>query len=73
MKRINDQLTTTLSEFKDNPEDLVRQADEEPLLVLADDKPVFYVLAPEIYECLLEALDDADIAIQLMVEKRIEV
>jgi len=73
MKRINDQLTTILSEFKDDPEGLVQRADQEPLLVLADDKPVFYVLVPEIYECLLEALDDADMAIQLMVEKRIEV
>jgi len=73
MDRINDSLITSLSEFKARPLDLIQQANKEPFVVLNHNKPAFYVLTPEIYEALLEALDDADLAIELMVEKRVKV
>ncbi len=62
MKRILTSMTTTISEFKKNPNLEVRKAGDEPFAVLTNNKPSFYVISPEHYEEICEILWENDIA-----------
>ena len=62
MKRILTSMTTTISEFKKNPNLEVRKAGDEPFAVLTNNKPSFYVISPEHYEEICEILWEHDIA-----------
>lgn len=54
-------MTTTISEFKKNPNLEVRKAGDEPFAVLTNNKPSFYVLSPEQYETLCEKVWEREI------------
>ena len=54
-------MTTTISEFKKNPNLEVRTAGDEPFAVLTNNKPSFYVLSPEQYETLCEKVWEREI------------
>jgi PHD/YefM family antitoxin component YafN of YafNO toxin-antitoxin module len=56
MERILTEMTTTISKFKENPAQAVRQAKGEPFAVLTNNKASFYVLSPEYYDKLLELI-----------------
>jgi antitoxin StbD len=47
---------TSISEFKDNPNAILKEANGEPFVVLNNNKPSFYVIRPELYESIAELL-----------------
>jgi antitoxin StbD len=54
MEKVLTEMTTTISKFKENPAQVVREANGEPFAVLSNNKASFYVLSPEFYDYLLE-------------------
>ena len=54
-------LSVSMTEFKKNSAKIVRSADRKPVAVLNHNKPAFYMLAPELFEALLEELDDKEL------------
>lgn len=56
MRRILTDLTTTISEFRKNPNQAVEDAKGKPFAVLTNNKPSFYVLTPKDYDELMERL-----------------
>ena len=61
METIYADLSVSMTEFKKNPAKIVRSADRKPVAVLNHNKPAFYMLAPELFEALLEELDDKEL------------
>jgi antitoxin StbD len=61
MDEIFAELTTTISEFKKNPNDVVKKAKNKPFAVLTNNKASFYVLSPEYYDQLLEKIWELEI------------
>ena len=68
MERVYSEITASISELKANPMDVIRAAEGEPVAVLNRNIPAFYCIAPDLYETMLEALDD--MALRELVEKR---
>ena len=62
MDAILTQLSTSITEFKRNPNEVVAQAHGEAFAVLTNNKPSFYVLTPAQYASLLEAQWERDLA-----------
>ena len=62
MDKIMTELTTSISEFKKNPNREVERAGKSPFAVLTNNKPSFYVLSPELYDEIAELLFDLQIA-----------
>jgi antitoxin StbD len=48
--------STSISEFKENPNAILKEADGEPFVVLTNNKPSFYVIRPDLYESFAELL-----------------
>jgi len=61
MDTIYADLSVSMTEFKKNPAKIVRSADKKPVAVLSHNKPAFYMLAPELFEALLQELDDKEL------------
>lgn len=55
MDAIFTELTTTISEFKKNPNEVVKEAKHKPFAVLTNNKASFYVMSPEYYDALLKS------------------
>lgn len=62
MEPIMTDLTTSISDFKVNPNREMQKAGNKPFAVLTNNKPSFYVLSPKAYDEILEALWQAGIA-----------
>ena len=60
MEQIRTSLTTSISEFKKNPNSEVSKAGNKPFAVLTNNRPSFYVLPPELYEQLVEIITDLE-------------
>ena len=58
MEEILSRMTVSISEFKDNPSKVVRQADDAVFCVLNNNKPAFYVVTPEKWEQIMDDLED---------------
>ena len=61
MEMINGMLTTSISEFKKNPNAEVRKAKGLPFAVLTNNKPGFFVIPAKKYEEYLDYLFDKHI------------
>jgi antitoxin StbD len=59
-----------VSEFKRAPNEIVAEANGEPIAVLTNNKPSFYVISPSAYEELLEKIWEVEITPTLL--KRID-
>jgi antitoxin StbD len=55
-------LSVSMTEFKKNPAKVMRSADNRPVAVLSHNKPAFYMLAPELFQALLDELEDKELA-----------
>lgn len=55
-------MTTSISEFKKNPNEAVRQAHKRPFAVLTNNRPSFYVITPELFEKISEMLFEIEAA-----------
>ena len=58
MKTILSDLSVSMTEFKKNPNEALRESGGRTVAVLSHNKPVFYMVPPERYEAMLEAIDD---------------
>jgi len=54
MQKIATNRVTSISKFKTNPAQLLREANGEAFAVLTNNEATFYVLSPKRYEELLE-------------------
>ncbi len=53
--------SVSISEFKKNPAQVLREAGEMPIAVLSHSCPTFYMVAPKVFEAMLEELADRDL------------
>ena len=68
MERILSEATAGISELKANPMLVIEDAGGEPLAILNHNKPAFYCIPPQLYEAIIEMLDD--VVLRDLVEKR---
>lgn len=54
-------LTISMSEFKKNPAQVLRTAEEKPVAVLNHNRPAFYMISPGLFEALTERLADQEL------------
>jgi antitoxin StbD len=54
MEHIFSEYTISISELKRNPAAIVREAHGRSVAVLNHNKPAFYIVAPEVYESMIE-------------------
>jgi antitoxin StbD len=54
-------LSVSMSEFKKNPAEVLRNAGEKPVAVLNHNRPAFYMVTPKIFEAMLEEIADKEL------------
>ena len=59
--QIYSEVTASISELKKNPMAAVDSGEGFPIAVLNRNKPAFYCVPAEIYEALLDRLDDQEL------------
>lgn len=59
IKKVFTQMTTSITDFKKNPNEIVAQAAGQPFAVLTNNRPSFYVVSPEVYELIAEQAEEA--------------
>ena len=62
MDEVMTRKTAAISEFKQNPNQFVAEAGDEPFAVLTNNKPSFYVLSPAMFDKFQELIFDHQIA-----------
>lgn len=62
MNTILSSFTASISELKKNPTKLLKSSDGEPIVILNHNVPTAYLLTAEMYEQMLEQLEDAELA-----------
>lgn len=60
MEHLLAEYTVSISELKANPSDVIEQSAGETIAILNRNKPTAYVVSPEFYEKLLDALDELE-------------
>lgn len=69
--------TISMSEFKTNPSRIVEEQNGQPIAVLNRNKAAFYVVPPDVYEAMMDELDEARltpiIKERLLKNKRVRV
>lgn len=58
METILSDLSVSMTEFKKNPNGALRESGGQAVAVLSHNKPAFYMVPPDRYEAMLEAIDD---------------
>ena len=58
-----------ISELKKNPMGVLQEAQGETVAILNRNQPVFYAVPAELYEAMMDALDDIELA-KLVEERR---
>ncbi len=58
METIPSGLSVSLSEFKKNPNGVLRWSRGQVVAVLSHNKPAFYMVPPNRYEAMMEELND---------------
>ena len=53
--------TTSITEFKKNPQSIIDAANGEAIAMLNRNKTAAYIVPPEVYERLLEMAEDVDL------------
>ena len=61
MEYIHANLSASISEFKKNPTDLLKQAGGEPIAILTHNKPTAYLIHVELYEYMLNKIENAQL------------
>lgn len=62
MEAVYSDRSISVSEFKKNPAQVLRDAEDRPVAVLSHNKPAFYMVKPALFEALLEQLADLELA-----------
>ncbi|NCX35572.1 MAG: hypothetical protein EBX19_02915 [Actinobacteria bacterium] len=66
MEKILTSRAVAVSEFKRAPNEIVAEANGEPIAVLTNNKPSFYVISPSAYEEMLEKVWESEITPTLL-------
>jgi len=61
MEKLYTDLTISMSDFKKNPAKVLREAGDRPIAVLNHNKAAFYLIEPQLFETMIEDLEDARI------------
>lgn len=61
MEHIHASLSATMAELKKNPAGLLARAEGSPVAILTRNKPAAYLIPAEIYEKILEAIENAEL------------
>jgi PHD/YefM family antitoxin component YafN of YafNO toxin-antitoxin module len=61
MDEVLTKATTSISEFKKNPNEFVAKAGNQAFAVLTNNKPSFYVVPPELFDEIAEILWEREI------------
>ena len=57
-------MSTSITEFKSNPNAVIEQAEGEAIAVLKSNEPCFYAVPPDLYESMFEAMEDLALLLQ---------
>ena len=52
----------SMSDFKRNPAQVLRNTGERPVAVLNHNRPAFYMITPKLFKAMVEQLADRDLA-----------
>lgn len=58
MQTLLTDLTISMSDFKKNPAKVLRDAGSKPVAVLSHNKTAFYMIEPELFEALMDEVED---------------
>ena len=61
MQSLLTDLTISMSDFKKNPAKVLRDAKTQPVAVLSHNKAAFYMVDPELFEALIDEVEDAQL------------
>ena len=61
MQSLLTDLTISMSDFKKNPAKVLRDAKTQPVAVLSHNKAAFYIVDPELFEALIDEVEDAQL------------
>lgn len=61
MNSILSQYTASITELKKNPTEMIRKAHGESIAILNRNTPTAYLVSPETYEALLDAVDELEL------------
>jgi antitoxin StbD len=64
VSRIMACMSTSITDFKANPNAVIEQSDGEAIAVLKSNEPSFYAVPPELYESMFEAMEDLALLMQ---------
>lgn len=51
----------SISEFKKNPAEIIRNAGEKPVAILSHNRPAFYMVSPKMFEAMLDEISDKEL------------
>ena len=54
-------ISSGISEFKKNPMSVIEQGDGGPIAILNRNKPAFYVIPAELFEKIMDRLEDIEL------------
>ena len=58
VSRLMASMSTSITDFKANPNAAIEQSEGEAIAVLKSNEPCFYAVPPELFESMFEALED---------------
>jgi len=60
-------MSASITDFKANPNAVIKQSEGEAIAVLKSNEPCFYVVPPELFETMTEAMEDLALLMQANV------
>ncbi|MCP4984383.1 MAG: antitoxin [Gammaproteobacteria bacterium] len=64
VSRVMASMSTSITDFKANPNAVIEQSEGEAIAVLKSNEPYFYAVPPELYESMFEAMEDLALLMQ---------
>ena len=61
MQRVEASVSVSFADLKDRPTSVIKAAEEEPVAVLNDNRIMAYLVPADLYESMLDRLDDLDL------------
>ena len=58
LSKVMASMSSSITDFKANPNAVIEKSGGEAVVVLKSNEPCFYVVPPELYESMLEAMED---------------
>lgn len=57
-------MSASITDFKANPNAVIKKSEGEAIVVLKSNEPCFYVVPPELFEAMTEAMEDLALLMQ---------